>query len=114
MCGIVSTYHDTSAYMVKKRICIYYIYVYIHTVEGVCSRLIFDYHCNIYDRVVGCIFLYVIAIEEEKRKREKEREKKGIIAQITSTFKKYKSIHKGRFNRHTSSRYMLTPDCYRI
>ncbi len=63
--------------------------------------------------MVDCIFLYVIAIKEEKKK--KRLICKGIIVQITSTFKKkYKSIRKRRLDRHTSSRYMLTPDFYRI
>lgn len=66
--------------------------------------------------MVDCILLYVIAIKEEEQEQEEEKKRrlicKGIIVQITSTFKKYKSIRKRRLDPSTSSRYMLTPSFF--
>ena len=59
-----------------------YIYIYTHTVEGVCSRLIVDYHRGTCEWIVGFMLLFVIVIKEEKRKKRK---KKLICKRITRT-----------------------------
>ena len=44
-----------------------YIYTYKYTVEGVCSRLIVDYHRGTCESMVGLVLLCIVVIKEERR-----------------------------------------------